>query len=182
MYYFPWHSTHVSAAPDSISEDGYRGSTTRNQRVPLSQCRRSYCVCLIVQPSIFNMTSSPLVCELLPFYSWSALSDNPTKELKGKMCSWVIYTSNYFTNLLVDYIKHVWRILKFGARAENAISFTMGFHLCHRVSLKILYFTLHHIFENKTVKKKLCNFKYLGGSSFNSQTVIIYLFSSFFLE
>lgn len=182
MYYFPWHSTHVSAAPDSISEDGYRGSTTRNQRIPLSQCRRSYCVCLIVQPSIFNMTSSPLVCELLPFYSWSALSDNPTKELKGKMCSWVIYTSNYFTNLPVDYIKHVWRILKFGARAENAISFTMGFHLCHRVSLKILYFTLHHIFENKTVKKKLCNFKYSGGSSFNSQTVIIYLFSSFFLE
>lgn len=64
-------------------------------------------------------------------------------------------------------------MFKFGERAANAIRFTVGFHLRQRVSLKILRFTFHHVFENKIVRKKLCHFKHLGGSSFISRTVMI---------
>lgn len=63
-------------------------------------------------------------------------------------------------------------MLKFGEWAANAIHFTVGFHLRQRVSLKNLRFTFHHVFENKIVRKKLCNFKHFEGSSFISCTVM----------
>lgn len=90
------------------------------------------------------------------------------------MCYWVIYMSNYFTNLPVGYTKHTRRMFKFGERAANAISFTLGFHLRQCVSLKILRLTFHHVFKNKIVKEKVMSFQtFRRESSFISCTVMI---------